>query len=289
MNFKKTLVFYLLVAFCLTLSFGAVAQTGSNEAQGKADEVRIGVIYSTSQAETFKAGRGDQVKACREAIEVNGGVVVELNQNDSIDDLLDKLATLHGVLVPGGIDVDPRFYRERNSPKLEKFDTEFDQMEFNVLDYARMHQLAVLGICRGHQALNVYYGGSLIQDIPTEYQTDDPETHRKPRGAMHPIKIDEGSLMHKLTGETEMVVNTSHHQSVKKLAPGFTVTARAKDNTVEAMEYDSKDHFVLGVQFHPEAMRAQDERCNRIFVRLIEEAKKVKERLKQPVAELIER
>ena len=276
MNLKRTFVCYLLVLSCLTISFGATAQSD--------DEIRIGVIYSTSQAKSFRAGRRDSVKSCRVGIEANGGVVVELFQDEYTSGLLtQKLEQLHGVLLPGGIDVDPRFYREANSPKLERFDTNFDQMEFAVLDYAKEHRLAVLGICRGHQVLNVFYGGSLVQDIPTEFETDNPVVHR--RGGRHQITIKKRSLMHKLTGETEMEVNSAHHQSVKRLAPKFKVTAWAKDGTVEAMEYKKRRQFVLGVQFHPESMRAKDERCNQLFVHLLKEAGKVKKRMKQPVLE----
>jgi len=183
---------------------------------------------------------------------------------------------LDGVLLPGGIDVDPRFYDEERHERLEKTDAELDALEFKVLVYADAHSLPVLGVCRGHQVLNVHAGGSLIQDIPTEHAGAVKVVHRYPKlrteKREHAIAVTKGSVLHQLLGAERIVVNTYHHQAVKRLAPGLTTSARTDDGVVEAIERPG-DRFVLGVQFHPERMRVDDGRFDALFQRLVEEAR----------------
>jgi len=146
-----------------------------------------------------------------------------------------------------------------------------------VLDYARGHSLPVLGICRGHQLLNVYYGGSLIQDIPSKHKSDVTVKHRyTPRNhpdAKHLIMIEEGSMLHDLLGVSEIETNTIHHQAVKQLADGFKITARSADGIAEAMESEGSV-FIMGVQFHPERMFDTAPSMKAIFKRFLEEASK---------------
>lgn len=242
-----------------------------------AEAPKIGLIYTTKALQTLEAEGRDIRQTYRDALEEQGAEVVILGQTQPPSVILERLERLNGVLLPGGIDVDPCFYGAARDPKLEDTEAALDQFEFRVLDYARSHSLPVLGICRGHQLLNVYYGGSLIQDIPSRHKSEITVKHRyTPRNhpnAKHLIVIEEGSLLHDLLGVTAIETNTIHHQAIKQLAEGFKVTARSADDSVEAMESEGKV-FIMGVQFHPERMFDVEPRMKAIFKCFVEEAGK---------------
>jgi putative glutamine amidotransferase len=119
--------------------------------------------------------------------------------------------------------------------------------------------IPVLGICRGEQVLNVAFGGTLYQDLPSQLKSATPVKHRQnaPRQyGTHTITVEEGSVLHGilknvLEKDNTFRVNSYHHQAVKDVAPGFVVSAVARDGVVEAIEMKKNPH-VLGVQFHPE-------------------------------------
>lgn len=238
----------------------------------------IGLIYTLEDLEKEALDPAAPRRQYRDAIEENGGRIVVLGQGRPASEITAILETLDGVLLPGGIDVDPKFYGEAPSPKLEKTDAALDALEFRVLEYAKDHCLPVLGICRGHQVLNVFYGGSLIQDIPTEHESEIEVVHRGGT-RKHTIAIEEGSLLHELLGATEFEVNTYHHQAVKRLAEGFKATAHTKDGIVEAIESQG-DVFILGVQFHPERMRAATPGVDALFQHFLKEVEKVRQQRK---------
>ena len=244
----------------------------------------IGLIYTLEDLEKEALDPAAPRRQYREAIEENGGRIVVLGQGRPASEITAILETLDGVLLPGGIDVDPKFYGEAPSPKLEKTDAALDALEFRVLEYAKEHCLPVLGICRGHQVLNVFYGGSLIQDIPTEHESEIEVVHRGGT-KKHTIAIKEGSLLYEWLGATEFEVNTYHHQAVKRLAEGFKATAHTQDGIVEAIEFQG-DPFIVGVQFHPERMRASTPRINTLFQRFLEEAGKVRQTREAPASEV---
>ena len=254
-----------------------------------ADAPNIGLIYAASKYARLEDDGKDEQRKYRDTIEDNGGVVVVISQTFDNTRVTQLLARLDGVLLPGGIDVDPKYYGEDRDEKLEETDDALDRLEFMVLDHAKERGLPVLGVCRGHQLLNVYYGGSLIQDIPSQHESEHPVIHRYPKLSPekreHPIAIVKGSILHELFGVDRLVVNTYHHQAVKRLAEGFAVTARSGDGIVEAMEHEG-DRFILGVQFHPEKIRPKDARFNAPFKRLVDEARKAKaKRETEPTSE----
>ena len=130
-----------------------------------------------------------------------------------------------------------------------------DAWEFLLLDEAEKRRLPVFGICRGCQVINVYFGGTLWQDLPSERPGEIAHRSKK----LHPIRIVQGSRLAKSLRAENLMVNTSHHQAVKDLAPGFRAVAFAPDGVVEAIE--SNDLPVAGVQFHPERLLVQDGRA----------------------------
>ncbi|MCK5861967.1 MAG: gamma-glutamyl-gamma-aminobutyrate hydrolase family protein, partial [Candidatus Hydrogenedentes bacterium] len=225
------------------------------------------------------AGR-DMRQTYRDAIEEEDGQVVVLGQTCPPLLLVEYLESLDGVLLPGGIDVDPVFYGEAEDSRLGETDASLDQFEFHVLDHARRNRLPVLGICRGHQVMNVYYGGSLIQDIPSQYKAAVTVVHRASPKVNHLLLIEPATRFHRMLQTEQIVVNTSHHQAVKQLADGFIVTARSEDGIVEAMEHKG-DIFIVGVQFHPERRVNSDIRMKAIFTQFVEEASKTRKRQRE--------
>ncbi len=131
----------------------------------------------------------------------------------------------------------------------------------------------LLGICYGTQSLNVWRGGSLVQDIESPVQHQRPDD--KPRGFVieHEAVVEAGSRLAELTGAGEITVNSSHHQSVSRVGDGLRIVARSpRDGVIEAVEGTAAGHWVLGVQWHPERNSATNEISRRIFERLVEEA-----------------
>src|SRR5690606_17799736 len=127
--------------------------------------------------------------------------------------------------------------------------------------------MPILGICGGQQLLNVALGGTLIQHIPDEVDGALPHEQGNPRDEPgHAVRIEKGTLLHRVTGMDEMLVNSAHHQAVKDVAPGVVVDALAPDGVVEGIE-DPRRRFCLGVQWHPEyAISEGDEAIMAAFV-----------------------
>lgn len=178
------------------------------------------------------------------------------------------VARLDLLIMTGGADIHPARYGETNV-NCGAVHVDRDEFDFMLLDAAVKRRLPVLGICRGHQLVNVYFGGSLYQDIHKEYRTD-ALVHRLGKGTeddvnplAHEITLDPASRLACLIGPERLAVNSRHHQAVKRVAPGFKVSARADDGIIEAIE--SSDYPAVGLQFHPETLvgcKSQDPQCD---------------------------
>jgi putative glutamine amidotransferase len=169
----------------------------------------------------------------------------------------DMVAGLDGIILTGGEDTAPHLYGEPPLPGLGEIVYERDLAEIKVIRLAAEQDKPILGICRGMQILNVALGGTLYQDIPSQIPGAYQHSQRGSRqyGA-HTVTLEPGFVQEAL-GKTEVLVNTSHHQSVKVPAPGFRVTARSGDGVIEAIE--SENGRFIGVQWHPERMWSHDE------------------------------
>lgn len=159
----------------------------------------------------------------------------------------DSLDGIAGLLLAGGADVNPALYGETPHPKTEKPDQERDRREWRLLEQALERDLPVLGVCRGNQFLNVFFGGRLVQHLPKT------EVHQRPgTEEAHEVKVLAGTLLASIVGAGTYAVNSRHHQGVAEAAPGLRVSAVCpSDNLVEALELPGK-RFVLAVQWHPE-------------------------------------
>ena len=175
------------------------------------------------------------------------------------------MAALGGLLLPGSRDMDPKFYNEEPHPKLMPMSLERTETEFSVLNHAIEREIPVLGICGGMQLINVYYGGSLFQDI-CEFP---PDALPHEKGSAHDIEVKEGTVLHEITGKKNFPVKSYHHQSVKEVGEGLRVNAVTSDGIIEGIESESAS-FVLGVQWHPEL--EDTEISEAIFYKFIEES-----------------
>jgi putative glutamine amidotransferase len=172
----------------------------------------------------------------------------------------EALAGLDGLLLTGGEDVDPARYGEAAHPKVVDVERNRDDFEIGLVHEARARALPLLAICRGIQLLNVAYGGSLVQDIPS--QVPGAIDHHlsvpphQPFDLAHEIWIDKDTLLaqlmnDRLNGADTCDVNSRHHQALKQVATGLRVSATAPDGVIEAIE-DPAAKFCVGVQWHPE-------------------------------------
>ena len=186
--------------------------------------------------------------------------------------LAEVVKEIDGLLLIGGVDVDPSFFNEAAHEKLGTVDTLRDVNELKLIRLADNRNIPMLGICRGCQMLNVAFGGSLVQDIPSQIE-DKSVAHRVSAGnrRVHSVAIEPGSMLASITGKTALEVNSSHHQSIKALAPGAKLGALSSDSVVEAIDF-YPTRRILGVQWHPEGFAGTDEDMNKIFDFFVGEA-----------------
>lgn len=209
------------------------------------------------------------------AIEAAGGLPVLIPAALSLESLRALYERLDGVMLPGGGDVDPAHYQQEAHPAVNRIDEDRDRTEMTLTRWAVADDVPLFGICRGIQVMNVALGGTLVQDIPSQIQTDLKHDipNDLPRSTrLHGVTIDETSRLARILGTTRTQVNSLHHQAVGKAAPAAQITARADDGIIEALELPDKQ-FVLAVQWHPEDMMADDEAMHRIFTEFVEAAR----------------
>ena len=148
-----------------------------------------------------------------------------------------------------------RLYGEDPASSTRRREQDRDALEMEIATRALADGLPILGICRGVQLLAVAAGGTLWQDVPSQYETTmghDVREHGRDH-LCHEIEVAEGSRLQAAIGSTRATVNSFHHQAVRHVPAGFRVTARAGDGIIEAIEAED-ERFVVGVQCHPEGM-----------------------------------
>lgn len=201
-----------------------------------------------------------------EALEGCGGEALLIPPQISVSSMIKKL---QGLVLSGGPDLDPLLYGEEPEKGVRRIDPQRDGFEKELLFLSMERNIPILGICRGIQAINVFLGGSLHQEIKThiKHWQFAPKEH-----PTHTIIIEKDSLLYRIVKKEEMRVNSFHHQAIKDLGKGLFVSARAKDGVIEAVE--CKERRILGLQFHAECMWRNLEEVKKIFEWLIMEAKR---------------
>ncbi|MGM0599168.1 MAG: gamma-glutamyl-gamma-aminobutyrate hydrolase family protein [Candidatus Rifleibacteriota bacterium] len=196
---------------------------------------------------------------------------------ESYDHILEQyLNMVDAVILAGGEDVDPRFQNEDPHPDIDLVNPFRDEFElaltravFNRKFTGR--KLPVLGICRGIQVMTIALGGKIHQDIKNIQKLQ--HSQRAPRWATtHKIKIESSTRLAEIMQNSEIFTNSFHHQSVKDVPDGFKVSAQSSDGIIEAMEF-SGDHFMLGVQWHPEETSETDRFSAQLFKGFVAAAK----------------
>jgi len=187
---------------------------------------------------------------------------------------------LDGLLLAGGVDMDPCSFGELPHPALGKTDPARDALELQLARWAIEDKLPVLGLCRGHQVLNVALGGTLWQDIEAQVSGAIKHDYFPTAGYArdyhaHEVTLTPGSRLHRAFGVPTMRVNSMHHQAVKRLAPTLTVSATAPDDLIEAFEA-AGEHFLVGVQWHPEIFEQSDPGTRRLFQSFVDAARRGK-------------
>lgn len=187
----------------------------------------------------------------------SGVMVVRLSYKENN---LEEIKMCNGILLTGGEDVHPSFYKKPEYLELcveDDVDERRDEFEWKVLEFTQKNNMPVLGICRGLQIANVFFGGTLIPDIPTFGKFN----HSKKSGVdtYHTISIDRNSELHKVTGALTGEVNSAHHQSADRVGKNLVANAFSTDGIIEGLEWQDptgKPYLNL-VQWHPERMKDQ--------------------------------
>ena len=170
-----------------------------------------------------------------------------------------------GFVFTGGADIDPARYGEEKKPSCKPTMPLRDALEFDVFERVYAKDKPILAICRGAQLANAALGGTLYQDIPTEYETSLLHVQRESKmEPSHRIRIERGTPLFALLGQKSIVGNSFHHQAVKRLADGLKVTATAEDGIIEGF-YDPRRRYFRAYQWHPERLCGFDDDNKRLF------------------------
>lgn len=225
--------------------------------------LRIAIPLPTSIDQSYN---GRSLPPYCEALLSSGAMPVEIPLGADQADAARILAETDGILLPGSkFDIDPERYGEARMPECNPSDPRRAAVDELLLQDAFNLRKPILAICHGMQTLNVWRNGALIQDLKTAVNHSPGRTIAE----AHPVKLAADSRLLRLSGTpaAETVqVNSSHHQAVRAAGDGFRVTAVSPaDGVIEAVELDRADHFVVGVQWHPERTYAQSPFSQAIF------------------------
>lgn len=248
---------------------------------------RVGIPWrtSTDEDQARTSGQRGKTEDYLRAVEKAGaeGVILPLKDRQERDRLI---PTLDAFVLPGSpADVEPQSYGAANRGLSAPPDAAREETDRAILKHAFAERKPVLAICYGCQLLNVYLGGTLIQDLKAETGTITP--HHKKALALegkpepkddpaHAATFESGSRLGTLAGSSHAVVNSSHHQAIQQAGGNLRVTSRASDGTIESVEWTGDSNWVTGVQWHPERMSG-DAFSERLFKDFVAAATKARE------------
>ena len=201
-----------------------------------------------------------------------GGIPVILPLEASEADLKQLVSQFDGFLFTGGPDVHPFLFGEETHPKCGNVSSLRDSMEMDLIPLVMEQEKPVLGICRGIQILNIALGGTIYQDLDSQFTCDIPVAHNQPfdhKSPSHTVEVLPNTLLAEITGESSLMVNSMHHQAVRDIAPCLEISGYAAGHLVEALEYPGYPFF-LAVQWHPEHLWNRQPEEKKLFTAFIE-------------------
>ncbi|CCB86448.1 putative glutamine amidotransferase-like protein yvdE [Parachlamydia acanthamoebae UV-7] len=202
-----------------------------------------------------------------------GGIPLMLPFVENEEIVREQMNQIDGLILSGGIDVNPLLYGEQPHPMIGTIFPRRDTHELHLVRIAQETNKPILGICRGLQLLNVAFGGTLYQDIPHMVNTGIQHCQKAQKHVpTHQVDLMSGTILEEIFETSSLLTNSIHHQAIKELANGFTVNAKTKDGMIEGIEKND-GHFMLGVQWHPEMMIASDTNMQKIFNYFIQKVK----------------
>ncbi len=211
-----------------------------------------------------------------ESIRTAGGIPIPLFPSDDKIEIKQMIGLVQGIVLSGGVDVDPIFFGEEPQQYSGRVCPLRDSFEIKLTSYALAEDIPLLGICRGMQVLNIAAGGDIFQDIYAQNMGVQLLKHRQEAPQWYPthgINIKAGTMLESIMGVQSVRVNSYHHQAVRNAAPGFVVSAKSADGVIEAIE--SLEHgFALGLQCHPESLWQKQPVFIKPFKQLIKTAER---------------
>lgn len=256
------------------------------------------IITSTEVGKTLYASNDWPYNICFEtdisAIEMAGGIPFIIPRIKDVNDYDDILSILDGIVFTGGNDINPKTYGEENkyckgligtidgiddkdASMFAKFIDERDAQDLLLAKKAIFDmKIPVLGLCRGNQIINIACGGDLFQDQNIQLSDRNIDEHSifsSWNTTVHNVTINKDSILYDIVKTTEFQVNSLHHQSIRNPGENIKVTSYSHDGLIESIEYDDKDRFVLGIQWHPEMLAKTNKDHLKILERFINEAK----------------
>ncbi|MCM3710520.1 gamma-glutamyl-gamma-aminobutyrate hydrolase family protein [Sporosarcina luteola] len=198
---------------------------------------------------------------------IAGGGVPFIIPTGVESDIQQITTLLDGLIISGGGDMNPHIFNEEPVPQLGNVTPERDSIEMELVRHMLTLDKPILGICRGLQVLNVAIGGTLYQDIGSQCSSPILQHDQKAKREYqsHAVHIEKGTILDSIAASNKIMVNSFHHQALKDVPSPLVVTGKASDGIVEAVE-STEHHFVVGVQWHPEAlMQNADQVSMRLF------------------------
>lgn len=177
----------------------------------------------------------------------------------------ESVTGLDGLIIPGGHDIAADYLGEEPAPGIGSTYRPRDESEFTLVKEALTRHLPLLGVCRGIQVINVVLGGTIYQDLQSQYPGNGLLQHtQKTIGNLptHHVEIDPNSALGKTLGK-QSFVNSRHHQAIRKVAPGLRIVAKAPDGVIEGVEND--DASIQAIQWHPENLWQHDPAQEKVF------------------------
>lgn len=207
------------------------------------------------------------------AVIASGGIPIIIPTMEDTKDINRYIDIVDGVIFTGGGDISAHYFNEEPIREVDEVCQDRDMTEIALFHEVYKRGKPIFGICRGIQLINIALGGSIYQDIYSQVPNVLGHTcANNIQDGYHSINIQKDSIMYEIFQKEKLVVNSQHHQSIKSLGKDLRVIAEAKDGIIEAIE-STNEKFILGVQFHPEAMAMKYEEFLKPFKYFVDRCK----------------